>query len=186
MCACKGFADFLNLTRRLRRSKVDSCANGNSTQIPGLLNRAIHDLIVCFRVAKKLIVVELNDEWNFVCVLARHHAKDAKCRCDRIAAAGDSQIDNVFRIEIDRIRREGSGGGVLNALVNWQDRKVSRVCQTPCAIELLKATQNLRGSVTLRKDTVHPVWPWQMKLTLIDFGFVAEQAISLLPKPVGD
>jgi hypothetical protein len=66
-------------------------------------------------------VVDLHNEGDLVRVLARHHAQHAEGRGHRVAAAFDSELHDVFRIEVDRVLREAGAGAVLDALV---DRRI--------------------------------------------------------------
>ena len=52
-------------------------------------------------------------------------AEHAERRGDRVAAALDRQLHDVLGIEVRRVRRERRAGGMLDALVDRQDRDVA-------------------------------------------------------------
>ena len=90
---------------------------------------AEHDLVELVRVGQELVVVDLDDERNVVRVLARHRAEHAEGRRDGVAAALDGELDDVLRVEVGRVRRERRAGGVLDALVDRQNRQIAGVGQ---------------------------------------------------------
>ena len=87
---------------------------------------AEQNLIEFIRQREQFVVIDLNDERNLVRVFSRDRAQHAERRSDTIAATFDGKLDDVFRIEVLRIRGERSTGGMLNALVNRKNRNVTR------------------------------------------------------------
>ena len=69
-----------------------------------LFDRAEQNLIEFVRQCQQLIVINFDDERNFVRVLSRDAAQDTEGRSDAVAAAFDRQLHDVPRIEIFRIR----------------------------------------------------------------------------------
>ena len=90
-----------------------------------------HDLVELVRIGQKLVVVELHQERDLVGVLARDRAEHAERRRDGVAAAFDRELDDVLRVEVDRVRGEARAGGVLDALIDRQDRNVARAASRP-------------------------------------------------------
>ena len=81
-------------------------------------------------------MIELEDERNLVRVLARDRAEHAERRGHGVAAAFDGELHDVLGIEVGRVRRERRAGGVLDALIDRQDRHVAGAAE-PAGVEQL-------------------------------------------------
>ena len=79
-------------------------------------------------------MVDLDDERNLVGVLPAHEAEYPVRRRHGVAATLDGEFDDVLRVEVRRIRRERRCSGVLDALIDRQDRHVTRAAQ-PSGVE---------------------------------------------------
>src|SRR5689334_6063453 len=66
MCIGKSLRYLDNLTGTLRRPKVNGCANGYRTQVPGFFDGTEHNLVVLVRVSHQLIMVDLDNKWDAV------------------------------------------------------------------------------------------------------------------------
>ena len=111
-------------------------------------------------------MVDLDDEGNLVRVLARHRAQHAEGRGHRVAAAFDGQLDDVFRVEIDRVGREGGAAGMLDALVHRQDGEVAGAAQAPVVEQGLQGAQHAGPDVFLRHHAVNEIGPGQVQHVL--------------------
>src|SRR2546423_9688634 len=125
MRVSEGIGDLRYLARRFIRTEINCRAHGNRTQVVRFLDRAKQHLIESVWQSQQFVVINLDDKWNLVRVLARDCAEHAKRRSNAVAAAFDGQLHDIFRIEVLRIRRERSAGGMLYPLVNRQDRNVT-------------------------------------------------------------
>jgi hypothetical protein len=132
-------------------------------------------------------VVELHDEGNLVGVLARHRAQHAERRGDAVAAAFDGQLHDVLRVEEVRVRREGGAGGVLDALVDGQQRQVARAGQAAVVEQRLQVAQHRRLAVGLGDDAVDEVRAGQMQPRRRDAAaFVLEKFVGLVAEQFDD
>ena len=66
-------------------------------------------------------MVELQQERNFVRILPRDRAKHTQSRGDGITSALDSELHDVFGIEVHRIGGERCARRVFDALIDRQD-----------------------------------------------------------------
>src|ERR1700756_5547504 len=95
-CMC----NLLQLPRRFVGTEINRRSDCDRAHVPCLLNGAVHHLVELVGVRQHLIVIELDDERNFVCPLASNAAENAKCRCDRVASTFDSKLDDLVTVEI--------------------------------------------------------------------------------------
>jgi hypothetical protein len=92
-------------------------------------------------------VIYFNDEWNFVGKFSGNRSQYSKGRSNRITAAFESKLNDIFRVEVLRIRRKARARAVFDALVNRQNRKITGAAQAPGVVERLHRTQNRRAAV---------------------------------------
>ena len=123
----------------------------------GLFDLREIDLVEPVRVGEQFVVVQLDEERNFVRVFAGHRAKDAERGGDGVAAAFHGELDDVFRVEIIRVVRKAGAGGMFDALVHRQDGHVTRAGQPAVAEQRLQAAQRLRIAVGQRENAVHEI-----------------------------
>ena len=64
-------------------------------------------------------------------VAARYRRQHAVSGGDAVTAGFNRQLDDVLRIEIQRVGGERGGGGVLDALIDRQDRQVAGAGRRP-------------------------------------------------------
>src|SRR6201999_955213 len=146
----EGFGDLDYLATRLLGAEVDCRADCDRAHVARLLNRAEEDLVELVRVGEKLVMIDLYDEGNLVRVLARDDAEHAERRGDGVAAAFYRKLDDVLRVEVDRVRRKRRARRMLDALIDGQNREIARARESPCVEERLKRTQDARASVGVR------------------------------------
>ena len=97
---------FLQLPLGFFRSKVNRRAHAHRAHVERLANARKPDLIEAVRVREEFVVVELQEKRNLVRVLPGRRTEHAKRGRDTVAAAFDSQLHDVRRIEVRRILGE--------------------------------------------------------------------------------
>ena len=107
------------------RSAVWGAVTGGSL-FPGTLDGAEHGLVVPVGHAQEFIMVDFDDERDFVRVFPAHDAQYAIGGGNAVAAAFNGQLYDVFRIEINRVGGKRGTAAVLNALINREDGAVTR------------------------------------------------------------
>jgi hypothetical protein len=113
-------------------------------------------------------MVDLNDKRDFVRVLSAHDAQHAICGCHAIAAAFDRQLDDVFRIEIDRVGGEGGSAAVFDALVYREDRAVAASSEPAVIQQPLEILQYIIATVTIDPHGINMVRGRQCKGGFVD------------------
>ncbi len=135
------------------------------------------------RVGEQLVVVDLADEGNLVRVLPRDRAEDAERRGHRVAVALDRQLDDLGPVEVDGVGGKRRAGGVLDALVDRQDREVAGARQAAVVEERLQAAEDPGRPVAILPDPIDEVRPRQVQLLFRDgLGLVFEKALGVRPK----
>ena len=81
-----------------------------------------------------------------------------------VAAALDRELDEVLRIEVERVGREARAAGVLDALVDGQDAHVAGAAEAPVVVERLQVAQHLRVAVGLDEDALDEVGAGQVQI----------------------
>src|SRR6266566_971689 len=128
-------------------------------------------------------MVELQEEWNFVRVLARHGPKHAERRSDGVAPPFNRELHEVFRIEVDRIGSERCAGGVLDSLIDGQYRNVAGSRQASRFEQLLQTHDSASRTVRCNEDSIDEIRPRQMQLVLRNrFALMAQQTIGIGPE----
>src|SRR5712692_4933040 len=111
-------------------------------------------------------MIDFDDEGNLVSIFSSDTAEHAERRGNTIASAVDRQLYNVAGVEILWVRRKRSARRMLNALIDRQDRNVSRARQPPVIQQRLQRTQDRRRPIGLRANAVDKIRSGQMKLAL--------------------
>src|SRR5438552_2718505 len=188
VCARKRFGDLLELSLRFLGPEIDRRPYPGAALLVRLIDRPEDYLIVGVWVREKLIVIELENEWDLVCVLARDRPEHAEGRSNGVAPSFDRESHDVLRIEVLRVGCERSAGRVLDALIDRQDGQVARTREPPVVKHSSEVAQYLRPAISRHHDTVYEVGPWQMQhlfgngSALIGqqrFGFVAEDLLDV-------
>ncbi len=121
----KGGGNLFYLTTRLFRAEIDRRSHGHRPHIERLLNAGVEGLVVFGGVAQRFVMVELHQERDAMRVAARHRGQHAVGRRHAVTAGFDRQLDDIFRIKVQRVGGEGGARRVLHALVNRQNGKVA-------------------------------------------------------------
>ena len=121
------------------------------------------DLVVLVGIGEQLVVVELDQEGDLVGVLAGDDAQHAERRGHRVAAALDRQPDDVLGVEIGRVLGERAAGGVLDALVDGQDREVARAAQAPVTVDPLEVGHHAGIAVAGKEDPIDEIRSGQVQ-----------------------
>ena len=95
-------------------------------------------------------MVQLDDQWNAVGIAPRHRAEHAESRSHSVASAGDGEFYDVGRIEVVWIGRKGSAAGMLDALVDGQQRKIAAAGEAA----LVEECRELRNTPGLRSESI--------------------------------
>ena len=106
----KGIRDFRYLARGFIRTEINRSADGHRAEVVGLLHGAEQNLIELVRQSQQFVVIDFDDKGNLVGILAGNAAEHAESRSHGIATAFHGQLNDVFGIEILRIRSERSAG----------------------------------------------------------------------------
>ena len=176
----EGLAHLLDLAGGLVGPEVDGGADPGRPHVVRLVDGAEHDLVELVGVGQQLVVVELDDEGDAVGVAPRHRAQHPEGGRHRVAPALDGQLDDVLRVEVARVRREGRRGGVLDALVDREDRHVAGATQAPVVVERLEAAQHLRRAVAVHQHALDVVGARQREVVGGDaLRHVGEQRVGL-------
>jgi hypothetical protein len=122
-----------------------------------------HGLVGHLRQAQQLVVVELEHQRNFVCVLARDRAQHAIGGTHRVAATLDGQLDDVLGVEVRRVRSKRRTGRMLNALVDGKNAHIASTAQAACVHHGLKVAEDRWAAVGIGKHTIDEVCTWQMQ-----------------------
>src|SRR3989338_5199103 len=110
--------DLDNLLSGFARPKVNCRTDTFSSHVISLFNGSEHNLVEFVRVCKKLVMVDFNNEWNFVRVFLAHYAQYSDSRGNGIASAFNSKSYDIFRIEVIRIFGKRSSCTVLDPLIS--------------------------------------------------------------------
>src|SRR4051812_23939977 len=116
MCLFKNLRDLYYLPTGIFRTEINGSSYSRSSQIPGIPDSAEEDLLVFCWIGKKLVMIDLNQKRYLMRIFPGDDCKIAYCSCDSIASAFYSQLNNVLRIKIHRVRSEGCTGCMLNIL----------------------------------------------------------------------
>src|SRR5437773_7636867 len=117
----KSRGNFGDLSCGFIRAEINRRTHRHGAEVVRLFHGAEQYLIEFIRQRQHLVVVDFDDERNLVRVLSGNASQYPECRRYAIAAPFDSEFDDVLRIEVLGIRRKGSPGGMLDALIDWQD-----------------------------------------------------------------
>ena len=110
-------------------------------------------------------------------------AQHAQRRGDGVAAALDGEFDDLFGVEVNRVRRERCACRMLDTLVNRQNRDVARPTQAAMIEQLLQAAQHTDRAIRVDPDAIDKIRAGQVQHFFGDrFALVAEQIFGFFPK----
>ena len=125
-------------------------------------------------------MIDFDDEGNFVGVLAGDGAENAEGGGDGVAAALDGELDDIFAVEIVGILGEAGACGMLDALVDGEDREIAGLAEAAGAEEPLEIGEDTNVAVGEGIDAVDEIGAGEMKAVLGNFGgFEAEERFGL-------
>ena len=90
-------------------------------------------------------------------VASRDRTENAEGRRHRVAAAFVGELDQVLGVEVEGVGRKRGAGGVLDALIDWQDRDVPRSAEATVREDRLQIPQHRDRAVGLGDDTVDEI-----------------------------
>ena len=139
------------------------------------------------RVSEQLVVVDLYEKRNLVRIFPRDGAKHAERRCHGIAAAFDSQLDDILGIEIERVFCKASPRRMLYALIDRKDRHVAGARKASGVIHPIQVVQDALVAVGRSKDAIHPVRARQVQeLGGNGLAVVLEEVLGLVAEEGDD
>src|SRR5690554_1155974 len=94
-------------------------------------------------------MIELEHHRNTVCIAPRHRREHTKSGSHAITATLDSQLDDIGRIKVARVGREGGARRVFDALIYRQQTKIAGTGQAAMIEQRLKATHHCRTAITV-------------------------------------
>src|SRR3954453_9315293 len=146
----KCLRNFDDLPGRFLRTKIDRCTDRDCSHISSLVDSPEHHLIEFIWISEQFIVIDLNYERYLVRVFTSYRSKYTKGGGDRVTAAFDRQLNDIFGIKVIWIWCKARSSRVLNTLIDRQDRNITRVGQPPCSKDRLQTSLDSRASVGLR------------------------------------
>ena len=176
----KGLGNLDDLVAGIFTAKVDGRPDSGGTHVIGLVNRAEHDLAGDIGVGEEFVVIHLHEKGDVVGILAGHRAEDAEGRGNSVAAALNGQFHDVLRIKVEGVPGEAGSCGVLDALIDRQDREVSSIGQSSGAVESLEIGKNTGIAVADHVDAIDKIRARKVQEVFGDgLAGVVEQGVSL-------
>ncbi len=164
MRALKRGRNFFNLAARLFGAEINRRPDRHRAHIEGLFDARIQRLVVLRRVAQGFVMVNLHQERNAVRVAARHRRQHAVGGGHAVAARFNRQLDNVFRVEIHRVRGKRRARRMLDALVHRQNGEISGAGEASGIIKGLHISQHRGWTVVINHHAIDIIRPWQIEL----------------------
>ncbi len=69
----KCLRDLDQFAMRIIGAKINRSADGGCAHIIGLFDRAKQNLLKVVWISQQFIMIDLHQEWNFMCILASHN-----------------------------------------------------------------------------------------------------------------
>jgi hypothetical protein len=154
--------DLEQLAARLRCAPVHRSADAGRAHLEGGFDAAVHGLVVEIGVRQELVVVQLADERDAMSPAPRAHRQHAERRGHPVAAPLEAELDDVLRIEHGRVGRERGRGGVLDPLIDRQDRDVAGAGQAAVRQEALEVDEDAGRAVAVHEHAIHEVGTGQV------------------------
>ncbi len=178
VCLCEHVGDILDLLVGFIGAEVDCCADGGRAHLPALLDGAEGDLVEGVGVGHEFVVVELDEVGDLVGVLACGRAEHAEGRGDGVAAALDGELDDVLGVEVVGVGREGGAGGVLDALIDGEDRGVAGAGEAAVVQDAVEVVERVLVAIAHGHNAVDEVPAGEVESVFGDGGLVeAEQRV---------
>src|SRR5262249_40251366 len=106
-------------------------------------------------------------------------AEHAESGSDRVAAAFDGELDDIFAVEIIGIFREAGAGGMFDALIDRKNGDVACTGEAAGVEQTVEIRKDPRIAVRRSEDAVDKIRARKMKALFCDFGRMeAEQGIG--------
>jgi hypothetical protein len=180
VCGGEHPGNFLNLPIGFGGAEINGRADGDGAHIERLLHVAEDDLIEFVRIGEKLVVIELDQEGNLMGVFARTGAEHAERRGDCIASALDGQFDDALGIEIGGIGRKAGAGGMLDALIDGEDRNIPGPGEPAVVEDHVEISQNVWSAIAGGEDPIDEIGAGQVQgFFLESLGDVVEQIVGI-------
>ena len=160
----KRLADFDNLPPAVVGTEINRGADRDRTHVVRLLDGAKKNLIRFVGEGEQFVVIDLHKERKLVRVLARDGAQHAQCGRDGVALSFDRELYDVLAVEIFRIFREACACRMLDALVHWQNRKITGAAEPPGVEHAMQAGQHARVAIGDGPDAVQKIRTRQVQV----------------------
>ena len=175
VCLLEGGRDFDDLAIRFGGAEVNRRTHGGAAHVGGLLERAVHHLVTDIRIGEQLVVVDLHYERNLVRVAAGNAAEHPEGGADSVATAFDSELHDVFTIEVDWVLSERSASGVLDTLVDGKDGHIASICEASRAVEALEVSEDAVIAIGRHEGVFDPIGTGQVDLLLLNLRVAESQ-----------
>ena len=119
-------------------------------------------------------------------VFTGNGSEDAKSRGHGIATALKGQLDDVFRIEIERVLGETRTRGMFDALIDGKNGNVAGAREAASVVNPVEVVEDTLIPVGRSEDAVHEIRTGQMQKILGDLGLVVEEGIGLVAEERDD
>ena len=120
-------------------------------------------------------MVNLNHERNFVSVATRDAAEYTESRTDSVTATFDSELHDIFTVEVNRVLRKGCTCGVFDTLVNRENRNVTGVRETTRTVEALQVSENAIAAIGGAERMLNPISARLVDLLFFNFRRIEAQ-----------
>jgi hypothetical protein len=113
---------FNDLAVALFGAEVNGGSNGGRAHVIRFLNSTEQNLIELIREREQFVVIHFNDKGNLVRVFAGDGSENTERGSHGITAAFNRELDDVFTVEIVGILGEAGAAGMLDALIDRENR----------------------------------------------------------------
>src|ERR1035438_4834822 len=173
----EGLAYFDDLAVALLGAEIDRGTDRGSTHVIGFLHGAEENLVELVGISEQFVVIQFDEEGNFVRVFPRHRAEYAEGRSDSVTAPFDGELHDIFAVEIIRVLGKTGPGGMLNALINGKNGKISSAAEAAMEEEAIQIVQYAQIAVGYSINAINKIGTGKMQAFFRDFGILeAKQA----------
>ncbi len=149
-------------------TEVNRRTDSSAAHVSGLLDSAVHHLVADVWIGEQLIMVNLNHERNLVCVAAGDAAQYTEGRTNSVTAAFDSELHDIFAVEVNRVLSERSTSGVFDALVDRENGNVASVSEATRTVEALEVSEDAVAAIRCAEGVFDPICARQVDLVFFN------------------
>ena len=162
----KGLRNLLDLPGAFGRSEVDGGSHRHGPHVVSLFHLGKENLIIAVGIRQQFIVVDFENEGDFMSILTGHRGKHPQSGGHTVASSFHGKLHDFFGVEILRIGSEGSSSGVFHSLIHRQNGKISRSSEPTVIKEPRKTLKHPDRSIRGEQNAVHPIRPREMYILL--------------------